>query len=92
MVAHKINFMTTKPITKTTTGRVLSGTVVSTKMAKTVVVAVDSYTKHPKYGKFMLRTKRYQAHEETGALKVGDKVKIKETKPISKHKKFVVVK
>jgi small subunit ribosomal protein S17 len=84
--------MTTKPIIKTTTGRVLSGTVVSTKMAKTVVVAVDSYTKHPKYGKFMLRTKRYQAHEETGALKVGDKVKIKETKPISKHKKFVVLK
>ncbi len=92
MVAPKINFMTTKPIIKTTTGRVLSGTVVSTKMAKTVVVAVDSDTKHPTYGKFMLRTKRYQDHEETGALKVGDKVKIKETKPISKHKKFVVLK
>ncbi|MDO8183530.1 MAG: 30S ribosomal protein S17 [bacterium] len=75
-----------------TANKVLTGTVVSTKMAKTVVVAVNSYTKHPKYGKYLRRTKRYQAHEESGALKVGDKVKIKETRPISKHKHFMVVK
>lgn len=78
--------------TKTTTSKILTGKVVSTKMAKTVVVAVDHYVKHPKYGKFIVRTKRYQAHCEDGGLKVGDKVTIKETRPISKNKKFVVVK
>ncbi len=84
--------MTKTTTQKVTTPKILSGTVVSAKMAKTVVVAVNSYTKHPKYGKYMLRTKRYQAHEESGSLKVGDKVQIKEVKPISKHKNFIVIK
>jgi len=71
--------------------KTFTGVVVSTKMAKTVVVAVDRYFKHPKYGKYLIRTKRYQAHEPTGAVKDGDKVTIRETRPISKKKTFVVV-
>ena len=74
------------------THRVLSGTVVSAKMAKTVVVSVDRYTKHPKYGKFILRSKKYKAHEPTGVIKEGDKVKIEECRPMSKDVSFKVVK
>lgn len=81
----------TKSQTTETKPKVLSGTVVSTKMAKTVVVAVDRFEKHPKYGKFIRRTKRYKAHDESGAFKLGDKVEIKEVKPISKDKHFIVV-
>lgn len=72
-------------------GKVLQGTVVSDKMAKTVVVAVDRFVKHPKYGKFITRTKRFKAHDENNSHKVGDKVSIRETKPISKDKHFIVV-
>jgi small subunit ribosomal protein S17 len=72
-------------------GKILEGTVVSTKMAKTVVVSVDRFVKVPKYGKYMTTSKRYKAHEESGKYKVGDKVKIMETKPISKDKNFIVV-
>lgn len=71
--------------------KLLKGKVVSTKMDKTVVVAVDRYQRHSKYGKYITRTKRYQAHYEGNDLKAGDIVEIKETKPISKNKKFVVV-
>jgi small subunit ribosomal protein S17 len=72
-------------------GRVLKGVVVSDKMTKTVVVAVRRYTKHPKYGKFILTEKRYKAHDEANEHKVGDEVEIRETRPISKDKHFVVV-
>ncbi|TSC54803.1 MAG: small subunit ribosomal protein S17 [Parcubacteria group bacterium LiPW_30] len=70
--------------------KVLKGKVVSDKMGKTVVVLIERYVKHPKYGKFMNLTKRYKAHDETNAFKVGDVVEIEETRPMSKDKCFVV--
>ena len=69
----------------------LKGVVVSDKMAKTVVVKVDKYKKHPLYGKYMKRSKRYKAHDEKNEYKIGDKVIIEEKKPLSKHKHFAVI-
>jgi small subunit ribosomal protein S17 len=69
--------------------RQLKGVVVSDKMDKTIVVKVDRYVKHPKYGKFYTLSKRYKAHDETNMYKVGDTVQIEETKPISKDKTFI---
>ncbi|GMQ95451.1 MAG: hypothetical protein BMS9Abin13_565 [Patescibacteria group bacterium] len=71
--------------------KVLRGVVVSDKMDKTVVVSADRFVKHPKYGKYIRRTKRYKAHDEKNEYKVGDKVRIEETRPISKDKTFKVV-
>ena len=73
------------------TGNVLKGVVVSDKMMKTVVVSVSRFIKHPLYGKFYKVSKKYKAHDETNAHKVGDEVEIVETKPISKDKRFAVV-
>lgn len=73
-------------------GVVLSGTVVSDKMDKTIVVSVSRFVKHPLYGKFYKVSKKYKAHDEENKYKTGDKVEIKETRPISKDKKFTVVK
>ena len=72
-------------------GKVLTGTVVSAKMQKTVVVAVKRYVKHPKYQKYVSRTKRYLVHDESGTHQVGAVVTIRETRPMSKHKSFIVV-
>ena len=69
----------------------LRGVVVSDKMQKTIVVKVDRYVKHPKYGKYYTISKKYKAHDETNAHKVGDMVMIVESRPISKDKKFIVV-
>ena len=66
------------------------GQVVSDKMDKTVVVAVESRVKHKKYDKIMVRTQRYKAHDEDNNCKVGDRVKISETRPLSKTKRWVV--
>ncbi|MGD1896049.1 MAG: 30S ribosomal protein S17 [Phormidesmis sp.] len=66
------------------------GLVVSNKMDKTVVVAVESRVQHPKYGKIMVRTKRYKAHDEENKCKEGDRVRISETRPISRHKRWTV--
>ena len=76
---------------KTTKAKVLSGTVVSDKMTDTVVVAVDRFEKHPKYGKFIKTRKKFKAHDVGNTKKIGDKVEIAETKPISKDKHFIVV-
>ena len=73
-------------------GKALSGVVVSDKMDKTVVVEVQRYFKHPRYGKFIKSKKRYKAHDEANEIKVGDKVEIVETKPMSKDKKFIIKK
>lgn len=73
-------------------GNILSGVVVSDKMDKTVVVSISRFVKHPKYGKFYKINKKYKAHDEENTYKVGDKVDITETKPISKDKRFKVVK
>jgi small subunit ribosomal protein S17 len=72
-------------------GRILAGVVVSDKMKDTAVVLVNRFVKHPKYGKFMQISKRFKAHDAGNAHKVGDKVEIKETRPISKDKHFVIV-
>ncbi|MEI7765431.1 MAG: 30S ribosomal protein S17 [bacterium] len=73
-------------------GAVLKGVVVSDKMNKTVVVSVSNFIKHPKYGKYYKVSKKYKAHDEDNTCKVGDNVEIVETRPISKDKKFKVVK
>lgn len=66
------------------------GRVVSNKMDKTVVVAVESRTSHPKYGKIVVRTKRYKAHDEDNTCQEGDQVRILETRPLSRTKRWVV--
>jgi small subunit ribosomal protein S17 len=71
--------------------RVLQGTVVSDKNDKTVVVRVERRFTHPLLKKTIRRSKRYQAHDEGNAHKVGDTVFIQESRPISKTKKWVVV-
>lgn len=71
--------------------KTLRGVVVSDKMQKTVVVKVERFVKHPKYGKYFKISKKYKAHDETGANKVGDKVIIRECRPLSKDKHFEVV-
>ena len=71
--------------------KILSGTVVSNKMKDTVVVSVERYEKHPKYGKFIKRRKKFKAHDIGNTKSVGEKVKMVESKPISKDKHFVVI-
>jgi small subunit ribosomal protein S17 len=71
-------------------GKEFIGNVVSTKMSKTVVVAVTSLFRHPLYKKAIRRTKRFLANNEGLTLSVGDRVKIKEVRPISKNKYFIV--
>lgn len=71
--------------------RVLTGTVVSDKMEKTVVVRVDRRMSHPIYKKTIQRSKKYAAHDEKGQFKIGDKVSIIESAPISKTKRWAVV-
>ena len=66
------------------------GLVVSDKMMKTVVVAVENRTAHPKYGKIVVRTKRYKAHDEANQCKEGDRVRIRETRPLSRTKRWTV--
>lgn len=72
--------------------RQLVGTVVSAKMQKTVVVAVDKLKEHAKYRKQYKVTKKYKAHDEKGEYKAGDKVVIQETSPMSKEKRWTVIK
>lgn len=67
------------------------GKVVSTKMQKTVVVAVETRVRHPLYGKFMRRTARFKAHDEQSVCGEGDTVEIMETRPLSKDKRWRVV-
>ena len=66
------------------------GLVVSDKMDKTVVVEVEDRVKHPKYGKVLRRTKKYQAHDATNACGVGDRVLLMETRPLSATKRWRV--
>ena len=69
----------------------LSGVVTSDKMDKTVVVAVTSTKRHPLYGKVIRRVKKYKAHDEANACKIGDTVSIIESMPYSKTKRWAVV-
>ena len=66
------------------------GIVVSDKMDKTVVVSILRITRHPLYGKIMRRSKKYKAHDETNQCRVGDKVEITETRPLSRDKRWRV--
>jgi len=76
--------------TTTQSGKVLQGTVVKTAMKDTCTVAIYSYVKHPQYGKFMRTTKKFLVHDAGNTAKVGDVVEIRETKPISKRKHFML--
>ena len=67
------------------------GTVTSTKMNKSIVVSVESREKHPMYGKFIKKTKRFMAHDEKNECGVGDTVRISETRPLSKLKRWRLV-
>jgi len=71
--------------------KVLIGTVVSDKMDKTVVVQVKRLFMHPRYKKYVRRSKKYKAHDEGNRCRVGDIVKIVETRPLSKEKRWKVV-
>ncbi len=71
--------------------RRLEGVVVSDKMQKTVVVKVDSIKMHPRYKKYYKTSSRFKAHDEANKYKIGDKVMIEETIPMSKGKKWIVV-
>jgi small subunit ribosomal protein S17 len=71
--------------------RILIGTVVSDKTDKTVTVLVERRVKHPLYGKIIRRSKKYHAHDEDNAFKTGERVRIEETRPISKSKTWRVL-
>ena len=71
--------------------RTLKGIVVSDKMTKTVVVRVDRLKKHPMYKKYFKVSTRYKAHDEQGQYHTGDQVVIRETRPLSKEKRWEVI-
>ena len=73
------------------TRKTRTGLVVSDKMQKTVVVAIERRVPHPVYGKMVTRTKRVKAHDEDNSAKTGDTVRIAETRPLSKDKRWRVV-
>jgi small subunit ribosomal protein S17 len=70
----------------------LTGEVVSNKMTKTISVVVTRLVKHPKYGKFMKKSSVFKAHDEKQECKVGDRVLIQESRPLSKTKRWTLVK
>ncbi len=71
--------------------KVMIGTVISNKMDKTVVVSVETSVKHKLYGKIVKRTYKLKAHDENNECQIGDKVKVMETRPLSKDKRWRVV-
>ncbi|MDD4169169.1 MAG: 30S ribosomal protein S17 [Desulfotomaculaceae bacterium] len=71
--------------------KVLTGRVVSDKMEKTVVVAVETLVRHPMYQRIIRQTRKYKAHDEENNCRVGDKVKVMETRPLSKEKRWRVI-
>jgi len=80
--------MNKKPTPRT---NVKIGVVTSDKMDKTRVVSLDRYIKHPKYHKRYLVSKKFKAHDPENKFKLGDKVEIRETKPISKDKRWLII-
>ena len=83
--------MTNEQATERNARKSRTGLVVSDKMEKTVVVAIERRVPHPVYGKMVTRTKRLKAHDEENSAKVGDTVRIVETKPLSKDKRWRLV-
>ena len=78
--------MSERALRKTRTGKV-----VSDKMDKTIVVAIEDHVKHPLYGKIVKRTYKLKAHDENNECRIGDKVKVMETRPLSKDKRWRLV-
>ena len=74
-----------------TKGKTIEGVVVKTAMKDTATVLVERYVKHPKYKKYMRRSKKFLVHDSGNTAVVGDKVLIRETKPLSKRKHFILV-
>ena len=72
--------------------KIKRGVVVSDKMDKSIVVAVETKAKHPLYKKTIKHTKKYTAHDETNECQIGDLVEIAECRPLSKHKRFRLIK
>ena len=85
-VSSKGGFLVERNLRKTRTGKV-----VSNKMQKTVVVAVEDHVKHPLYGKIVKRTYKLKAHDENNDCNIGDTVKVMETRPLSKDKRWRLV-
>ena len=81
----------TEPQTAKSTKKQLQGIIVSDKMKDTVVVEVERFFKHKKYKKYISRSKKFMAHDVGNTCKIGDKVTIEETAPISRRKRFKVV-
>ena len=77
---------------KTSHKQQMTGTVISDKMDKTVVVKIDIRKRHPKYHKSYTKSVKYKAHDEENAYAIGDRVVIESTRPLSREKKFAVVK
>ncbi|WP_148861602.1 30S ribosomal protein S17 [Marinobacter fonticola] len=75
----------------TKTARTLSGKVVSNKMEKSIVVLVERQVKHPLYGKYVKRSTKIHAHDESNQCNIGDTVRIEETRPVSKTKSWALV-
>ena len=80
----------TKTAAKRGLAKTREGRVTSNKMDKTVVVSVSTYKKHPQYGKYVMRTKKYRAHDERNECQIGDRVLIVESRPLSKSKRWRV--
>ncbi|EHL29404.1 30S ribosomal protein S17 [Legionella drancourtii] len=77
--------------TNESNARTMVGKVVSDKMDKTIVVMIERSVKHPKYGKIMKRRTKFHAHDENQVCKIGNTVKIRESRPLSKTKSWVLV-
>ena len=84
--------MSEQTATERTPRRTLVGTVIATKMHKTITVQVERQYKHPKYGKYIRERKRYLVHAPEGGVAVGDRVEIMSTRPLSKLKRFRLLK
>ncbi|MEY2627445.1 MAG: ribosomal protein [Actinomycetota bacterium] len=83
--------MTEATVEERNARKVREGVVVSNKMDKTAVIAVVERVRHPKYAKFVLRTKKLYAHDEANDVQIGDRVRVMETRPMSKNKRWRVV-
>jgi small subunit ribosomal protein S17 len=83
--------MNTEPATETKSLRTLTGRVVSNKMNKTIAVEVERLVKHPRYGKYIRRTTKLLAHDETNQSREGDTVTIAECRPLSRSKSWRLV-
>jgi len=81
----------TEQTTERSARKVREGVVVSSSMDKTAVISITDRVRHAKYGKFVLRSKRLYAHDESNDVNVGDRVRVMETRPLSKNKRWRVV-